>query len=198
MRQGVVCPTSMLSCTSLHTMKPCGNIDESWNDYVSANQQAATEYVLTTRQKLQFLHNFLRGDAKRRNAVVRCSWTTKPLSPMANHDLSFQKLYGELEAAHQLERESKLAKIRKRNVGKFETKIAGLLFTYQGRYVYSNRGRGRGSTARKGTFPESIDTLIILGCFNCDDPSHMANDCPKPLNSAKAAEKKCSICRKDW
>ena len=49
--------------------------------------------------KIEFLHN----------AVVRPHWAAEPLSRTANHNLSFQKLYGELEAVHQLDKDAKLA-----------------------------------------------------------------------------------------
>lgn len=29
-----------------------------------------------------------------------------------------------------------------------------------------------------------------MGCFNCDDPKHMVNQCPKPFDSTRAAKRR--------
>ncbi len=42
-----------------------GDIGEAWMEYVAEYQRVARDYNLTPTQKLQFLHNLLRGDAKR-------------------------------------------------------------------------------------------------------------------------------------
>ncbi|GAB0492781.1 hypothetical protein MMPV_004051 [Pyropia vietnamensis] len=173
-----------------------GNLGESWSEYVAEYQQVARDYEMTASQKLQYLHNLLRGDAKRfyldrvhgtaatfaqavdmvsaeynsivrqdrvknylsglrlssfvkdgtdvtaalektyktisklapqvprshhgesykveflRNAVVGNSWATEPLSRIATHRLTFQQLYGELEAALHLHNEARLAVMR--------------------------------------------------------------------------------------
>ncbi|GAB0493903.1 hypothetical protein MMPV_005190 [Pyropia vietnamensis] len=160
-----------------------GDLGESWNEYVAEYQQVARDYELTASQKLQYMHNLLRGDAKRffldrvhgtaatfaqavdmvsaeynsivpqdrvknylsglrlssfvkdgttwrrkclaptrraykveflRNAVVGNSWATEPLSRIATHCLTFQQLYGELEAALHLHNEACLAVKRMR------------------------------------------------------------------------------------
>eukprot|EP00171_Calliarthron_tuberculosum_P023415 IDg23415t1 len=173
-----------------------GDIGQSWMEYVAEYQQVARDYGLSPAQKKQYLHNLLRGDAKRfyldqvdnqvnnfnqavlvieneynsvvrqnrvktylgtlrlskfvtdgldelaalekvyklitklspqvpqshrgeahkieylRNSTVGFSWATEPLSRIATHGLSFQQLYGELEAALHLEREARVAVIR--------------------------------------------------------------------------------------
>lgn len=42
-----------------------GDIGESWMEFVAEYQQVARDYSLTPPQKKQYLHNLLRGDAKR-------------------------------------------------------------------------------------------------------------------------------------
>ena len=143
-----------------------------------------------------------RGDAHKLefllNAVVGSAWSREPLSRVATHNLSFQQLYGELEAALQLEKETKHAALRdsmtrssSRRFGHDE-EIPGILFTGQTRYAkhpsslgYQNRtGFGKPTKGMK------FDPLSISGCFNCDDPTHVVKNCPKTLNVAKAAAKK--------
>eukprot|EP00171_Calliarthron_tuberculosum_P015940 IDg15940t1 len=130
-------------------------------EYLAEYQKVARDCGLSPAQKRQYLHNLLRGDAKRfhidqvenqvknfdqavlvieneYNSVVRqnrvktylgtlrlskivtdgldelaaLEKATEPLSRIATRGLSFQQLYGELEAALHLEREAKVAVIR--------------------------------------------------------------------------------------
>lgn len=37
---------------------------------------------------------------------------------------------------------------------------------------------------------KTCDTLFLGGSFNCNDPGHMAKDCPKPKHLAQAAARK--------
>ena len=76
-----------------------------------------------------------------RNAVVGASWSREPLGRVATHNLSFQQLYGELEAALQLEKEAKHAALRDslttakiQSLG-HDDEIPGILFTAQTRYA---------------------------------------------------------------
>eukprot|EP00171_Calliarthron_tuberculosum_P002991 IDg2991t1 len=48
-----------------NSAKFSGDIGESWIEYVAEYLQVSRDYNLSTVQKLQFLHNILRGDAKR-------------------------------------------------------------------------------------------------------------------------------------
>ena len=41
-----------------------GSLGESWLEYVAEYEQVARDYRLGPRQKLQYLHNLIRGDAK--------------------------------------------------------------------------------------------------------------------------------------
>ena len=56
------------------------------------------------------------GDAHKveflRNAVVGMPWSNEPLSRVATHNLTFQQLYAELEAALQLDKEAALANLQ--------------------------------------------------------------------------------------
>lgn len=38
--------------------------------------------------------------------------------------------------------------------------------------------------------PQKQNQMSIDKCFNCEDPRHMLNDCPLPLNTAKVAARK--------
>lgn len=72
-------------------------------------------YRLVTRMSRRCPRSH-RGDAHKleflQNAVVGYSWSLEPFSRVATHSLTFQQLYSELEAALQLEKESKLGKAR--------------------------------------------------------------------------------------
>lgn len=50
-----------------------GNLGESWSEFVAEYQQVSRDYELTASQKLQYLHNLLRGDAKR-FYLGPCAW----------------------------------------------------------------------------------------------------------------------------
>lgn len=49
-----------------------------------------------------------------RNVVFSMSWSKEPLSTVVTHNLTFQEVYSELEAALQLEKESKIVIFRER------------------------------------------------------------------------------------
>eukprot|EP00171_Calliarthron_tuberculosum_P018189 IDg18189t1 len=34
---------------------------------------------------------------------------------------------------------------------------------------------------------QRFDPLLLMGCFNCDDPGHMVSACPKQVDLSKAA-----------
>ena len=94
------------------------------------------------------------GDAHRveflRGAVVGSTWATEPLSRIATHSLDFQKLYGELEAALNLERESKRAAaqdaIHSSAPTLREDNVPGILYQGQGRYM---------RPAQRSNYPEN-------------------------------------------
>lgn len=253
-----------------------GGLGENWSEYVAEYQQVARDYGLTSTQKLNFLHNLLRGDAKRfyldrvahvgsfaqaveqvsleynsvvrqnrvkaylsglrmatftakghdattalertyheitrlspqvpqshhgdahkvdflRNAVVGNAWATEPLSRIATHRLSFQQLYGELEAALHLHKEAQLAVIRdgggpKSELGAPDT--PGILFEGQGRYVRRNVDLGRRLASSGSKSGSGFDPLSLMGCFNCDDPGHRMSECPRRVDMFKASKKK--------
>lgn len=131
-----------------------------------------------------------KGDAHRieflRCAVVGYDWSREPLSRVATCGLSFQQLYGELEAAVQLEKESKIAKLRDRatdNARDRSDEAVAINFAGQGRYNYPRHQ----VHTKKDMQKKKHDPLTVMGCFNCDDPAHMAKDCPHPKNFAKSA-----------
>ncbi len=95
--------------------------------------------------------------------MIGREWATEPLSRIAIHNLSFQQLYGELEAANQLSKEEKMTILRD-NIGPKqqradddESKIAGVLYAGQGRYAYKNSRRAQ--TLRSKKPPQRVDTL---------------------------------------
>ena len=256
-------------------MKFHGNVGECWQEYVDEYRQVARDYGLNQKQKLDYLHNLLSGDAKRfyldvvdgyasgfqqavdmvegeynsivrqtrvknylntlrlsqyesegietpaslervyktitklarqvprafrgeehkvdflRKAVVGNSWANEPLSRIAPHNVGFQQLYGELESALNLSRESKLAVMQdtltKRLNKVQEDDLPGILYQGQGRYVQQHKGLGNRSntTDKSGSF----DPLSIMGCFNCEG-DHLITKCPHPINTVKAAKRK--------
>lgn len=152
-------------------------------------------------------HNSQRGDAHKvdflSNAVSGYDWTIEPLFRVATHGLNFQQLYGELEAALQLSKDAKVARMKEEVFSRAQKKglgyngdNTGILFAGQVRYgrepswnkskVSSNRRVGAGTTNGKVSF----DPLSVAGCFNCDEHDHMIKDCPHPLNAARAAVNK--------
>lgn len=266
-----------------------GELGDSWMEFVDEYLQMSRDYNLSPAQKLQYLHNLLRGYAKRfyldkvdgyatsfqqavqmleleynsavrqtrvknylnslritsftaegtevsaalsnlykaiiklsrqaprshqgdahkveflRNAVVGMPWSSEPLSRVATHSLTFQQLYAELEAALQLDKESKLATLR--DQVQIQRKVAipeetlGIHYIGQGRYLNNPgtfRGRKPVKSARFNQRPTSsysgeqrsrkspFDPLTVLGCFNCGG-NHLIKDCRKPLNVAKSA-----------
>lgn len=145
------------------------------------------------------------GEAHRieflRRAVVGYDWSREPLSRVATHSLTFQQLYGELEAAVQLDKESKLANLQDRasSVGdqgvESDGGIASINYAGQGRYSIPTKGRrtsygqGRQIGYDNGS-KNKIDPLSLVGCFNCGEKSHFARDCTRPKNFAAAAARK--------
>jgi len=123
-----------------------------------------------------------RGDAHKmeflRNATIGNSLATEPLSRIATHQLSFQVLYGDLEAPLQLENESKRANLHDnasiRSSG--DEEVAGILYEGQGKYIRRHVGlnrfpdRTRRSSKPIASSSTSFDPLSISGCFNCVIP----------------------------
>lgn len=139
------------------------------------------------------------GDAHKveflRNAVVGSPWATEPLSRIATHGLTFQQLYGELEAALHLHKEARLAVAHASASGHrppATQDVPGIYFTGQGRYARPSRGTAAGRAKRTGgpSRPGGVDPLAIMGCFNCDDDAHTMKDCPRPIDAAKAAQRR--------
>lgn len=135
-----------------------------------------------------------RGDSHKieflRNATVGFSWSREPLSRVATHSLTFQMLYGELEAALQLDKEAKLALARDNALGKsihYDERGLGIHYAGQGRYGNNLRYV---RTRRKSNARRSIKPVDIAGWFNCGESDHFVKDCKKPMNAAKAAAKK--------
>jgi len=131
---------------------------------------------------------FLRG------AVIGYTWAAEPLSRIATHNLSFQQLYAELSSSLSLSRESANAVARDRILsgsGSVADDSADIMFQGQGQYSMRNHGVGNRAGAIQGaTTAPRFDPLTIMGCFNCDDPKHTINNCPKPKNTLKAAKRR--------
>lgn len=135
------------------------------------------------------------------NETVGLSWATEPLSRIATHSLYFQQIYGELEAALHLKNEAKVAVMRdsitngRKKRGSDVNIVPGIMFQGQGKYLnrHKNVGDRRkidGAQNQSWSGTERFDPLIIMGCFNCDDPNHMVSKCPKKNDVTKAAERK--------
>ena len=166
-----------------------------YNSIIKLSRQAP-RYHQGDAHKVEFL----------RNAVVGTPWSNEPLSRVATHQLTFQRLYAEVEAALQLHKKPNLAMLRARaQLGRRtlpEDDSARIMYAGQGRcyhvtassqlgkarkpYGLSSVPRGTGAKpARTGQF----DPLSIFGCFNCGG-SHLLKDCTLPLNKSRAAAQK--------
>lgn len=80
----------------------------------SKTETAALEQTYKTITKLAFqVPRAYQGDEHKveflRKAVVGSPWATEPLSRIATNQLTFQQLYGELEAALHLHKDARLA-----------------------------------------------------------------------------------------
>ena len=113
--------------------------------FVAEGKEMSAGLALTYKSIIKFSRQAPRrhqGDAHKveflRNAVVGMPWSSELLSRVATHQLTFQQLSSELEAALQLEKESKLAIIRDR-AQPDQRRVpldgsTGILYTGQGRY----------------------------------------------------------------
>lgn len=165
---------------------------EANGDEISVALMKVYKAILKLSRQVPVSH---RGDAHRieflRRSVVGYNWSHEPLSRVATHNLSFQQVYGELEAALQLDKEARIALLRdkasnankQRNDDIISTNFAG-----QGRYSRGNKSRGETTS--------TFNPLSIAGCFNCGDPGHIMKNCPRPLNVAKAAASKIEYLNK--
>ena len=87
-----------------------------------------------------------RGEAHRvellRTAVIGYDWDVEPLSRTATHRLSFQQLYGELESALHLSKESESARLRDQVAGFASVKdeVPGIMYQSQGHYLNQHNG----------------------------------------------------------
>ena len=138
------------------------------------------------------------GDAHKieflRNAIVGYPWSHEPLSRVPTHKLTFQMVYGKLEAALQLFKEAKLAMRRDTAETGYQgshNDPSNVFYQGQAKYLRDvsafRRGRDRGS---QGKQKKTFNPLSIQGCFNCESPDHVLKHCPHPLNIAKAATRK--------
>lgn len=259
-----------------------GSIGECWGEFVAEYQQVARDYNLTESHKKQFLHNLVRGDAKRfylnqvqtytttfaasvqmveseynsvvrqnrvknylnslrlnkfivegadelsalekvykliiklspqvpqshrgeahkteflRNATVGAAWATEPLSRIATHNLTFQEVYGELEAALHLNREAKMAEMRDKvsltnSENKSNGDVPGILYKGQGRYHFKKTGIGNRNRQWKADATRKLNDskgTKTRGCFNCGDREHLIKDCPYRIDIRRAANRR--------
>lgn len=118
-----------------------------------------------------------RGDAHRteflRKAVIGYGWSREQLSSIATNGLTFQNLYGELESVVQLDRESRVAteKDKVNNlIQNDDDDAVTIKYTGQGRY---SKSRPK-SQFNHGEKNHLSGPLSLMGCFNCEQPDHMA------------------------
>lgn len=170
------------------------------SDFINSDTDAAKalskvyKAILKMSRQVPLPH---RGDEHRveflRHALIGQSWARDPLARVATNALTFQQLYGELESAVQLDKESKLAstqeRARIRSVDNDVVTPIQIHFAGQGRYRHGN-------TSNRGKPRATFDPLSLMGCFNCDDPGHRANKCPKPPDYARAAARKIEYLKK--
>ena len=67
-----------------------------------------------------------------------------------------------------------------------DSRIAGILYAGQGRYVFKNKRTNK--QPRKGRKRKRVEPLSIMGRFNCGDPSHILKNCPKDVDLTRAAK----------
>lgn len=137
-----------------------------------------------------------RGDSHRvgflRKAVLSYGWGHEPLSRVATHFLSFQQLYGELETSLQQNKNARLESIRDNDPNSqalAEENPFEVQYVLEGRYMSPSKSY----CTIHASPPNSLE---IGGSCNCEEPSHMAKDCPKHCNLAKATARKLEYYQK--
>ncbi|OSX76619.1 hypothetical protein BU14_0183s0011 [Porphyra umbilicalis] len=146
-----------------------------------------------------------------RGAVVGEPWADSVVSRIATTKPSFQQLFLELDAALGLKEEGRaaVAKDVPINSQVAATKAAlPVMYAGQGVYAYANRGVGATTPRSRATVGAPIpasrpsatrattttrprfDPLSVAGCFNCDNPGHTMRQCPIPVDTFKAAQRK--------
>lgn len=108
---------------------------------------------------------------------------------MGTNGLLYQKIYGELGAAVQLHKETKIETDRVRKITSFLDNSDGALainYDVQGRYNCQRKHQQANKGYRK---PKTADTLSIMGFFICDFPDHFYRDCTRPKDNFKASKR---------
>lgn len=124
-----------------------------------------------------------------RKEAIGQDWSSEPLYREATHGLTFQQLYGDLEAVVQLDKESRFAILRDLagHASRDRSYDAVAINCHvQGRYKHPLQSV---QTRFNDKNPKS-DPLSLMGCYNCDSPGHMARECSHPKNFAKSAARK--------
>lgn len=126
------------------------------SEYVDQGMEVSSALAKVYRLILQLSRQVPashRGDAHRidflRRSVIGFGWSHEPLSRIATHNLSFQQVYGELEAALQLHKEAHMAQLKDKasnTLRQTDEKLVPVHYSGQGRYAY--RQKGQHSTAK--------------------------------------------------
>jgi len=146
-----------------------------------------------------------------RGAVVGEQWADSVVSRIATTKPSFQQLFLELDAALGLKAEGRAAVAKDvpvNNQVAAAKSALPVLYAGQGVYAYANRGVGAstprarttvgvpapasrpGAGSASTTTRQRFDPLSVAGCFNCDNPGHTMRQCPIPVDTIKAAQRK--------
>lgn len=125
-----------------------------------------------------------------RRAVSSRTWSHLAVQRVASQGSSFQQLYGELESALQLHPEGTATSNRSADESFKQDETFG--FVRLGRYKRRRFANSAGGVRAHG----GRNPLDIAGCFNCDSKTHMARDCPSPLNLPRAAKRKLEFLRR--
>ena len=134
-------------------------------------------------------------------------WSNELLRRVATHNLTFQQLCAELEAALQLDKGATLANLpdsaeRSGRAPVAET-ASDILYTGQGRYMNDPSGLSRSFSRSTRPYNRewnrvaesyaprkaNFDPFSVQGCLHCGG-NHLLKDCTKPLNTVRAASKK--------
>lgn len=165
---------------------------ESKGDGTSVALAKVYKIILKLSRQVPTSH---RGDAHRieflRKSVVGYDRSHEPLSWVATHNLSFQQVYGELEAALQLNKEAQVALLRDKASNsnrEHDDEVIVTNFAGQGRYAKHNRSRVATTT--------KFNPLSFAGCFNCGGTDHLIKNCPKPLDVGRTAAMKIEYLNK--
>lgn len=127
--------------------------------------------------------------------MVSQEWVSEPLLRVTPHQLSFQQLFGKLDFALYLHKESMRETVRNKEVFNPTTNSETVnLINYVGQLRLRHDSSSQNTkTSRQFNKRSPLD---VQGCFNCDFPDHMAKNRLLPLNLTRAASRRLEYLNK--